>query len=292
MARNPVRSPMSRPALPRASSAMSGFFFCGSIDEPVLYASARRRKPNSSLRPQHDLLAEPRQVHLRERGDEQRLGHEVAVATPRRASCRSGGRSRGRRRWLSGSSGRLEPASAPAPSGDTSARVERVAPALDVAGEGPEVREEVVREQHRLRALQVRVAGEVDVVGRVGARRASTSCKPVHVRGDVGALAPDEQPQRGGDLVVAAAAGVELRARGARELGDPALDRGVDVLVGRRELERAVGRARASTRSSAASDLGRLVVGEQPDAGQHRRRARGNPRGRRARAAGRTTGSR
>ena len=35
VARKPVRSPMSRPALPRASSAMSGFFFWGSIDEPV-----------------------------------------------------------------------------------------------------------------------------------------------------------------------------------------------------------------------------------------------------------------
>ena len=49
---------MSRPALPRASSAMSGFFFCGSIDEPVLYASARRRKPNSSL--VHSTISSPR----------------------------------------------------------------------------------------------------------------------------------------------------------------------------------------------------------------------------------------
>ena len=50
-----------------------------------------------------------------------------------------------------GSSGRLEPASAPAPSGETSARVEAVVPAVDVAGERPEVREQMVREQHRLR---------------------------------------------------------------------------------------------------------------------------------------------
>ena len=35
VASRPVRLPMSRPALPRASSAMSGFFFCGSIDDPV-----------------------------------------------------------------------------------------------------------------------------------------------------------------------------------------------------------------------------------------------------------------
>ena len=44
-----MRLPIRRPALPRASSAMSGFFFCGSIDEPVAYASSRRAKPNSSL---------------------------------------------------------------------------------------------------------------------------------------------------------------------------------------------------------------------------------------------------
>ena len=31
----PVRLPIRRPDLPRASSAMSGFFFCGMIDEPV-----------------------------------------------------------------------------------------------------------------------------------------------------------------------------------------------------------------------------------------------------------------
>ena len=35
------------PALPRASSAMSGFFFCGMIEDPVEYASSRVTKPNS-----------------------------------------------------------------------------------------------------------------------------------------------------------------------------------------------------------------------------------------------------
>ena len=33
--RRPVRFPTSRPAFPRASSAISGFFFCGIIDDPV-----------------------------------------------------------------------------------------------------------------------------------------------------------------------------------------------------------------------------------------------------------------
>ena len=38
---------MSRPALPRASSATSGFFFCGMIEEPVEKASSRVTKENS-----------------------------------------------------------------------------------------------------------------------------------------------------------------------------------------------------------------------------------------------------
>ena len=63
----------------------------------------------------------------------------------------------------SGSSGRLDPASAPAPSGETSARRSASSESLEVAGERPEVREQVVREQHRLGALEVRVPREVDV---------------------------------------------------------------------------------------------------------------------------------
>ncbi len=47
VASNPAWSPISRPALPRASSAMSGFFFCGMIDDPVENASARVMNENS-----------------------------------------------------------------------------------------------------------------------------------------------------------------------------------------------------------------------------------------------------
>ena len=43
----PVRSPMRRPDLPRVSSATSGFFFCGMIDDPVEYASWRVTNENS-----------------------------------------------------------------------------------------------------------------------------------------------------------------------------------------------------------------------------------------------------
>ena len=96
----------------------------------------------------------------------------------------------------------------------------------------------MVRQHHRLRALQVRVAGEVGVAGVLG---------PAHQhllqRGDALDLLARPARRRNrrrssGDLVVAAAAGVQLGARGPGELGDPPLDRGVDVLVGRDERER------------------------------------------------------
>src|SRR3954468_10209171 len=44
---SPVRLPTNRPDLLRASSAMSGFFFCGMIDDPVAQASSSRAQPNS-----------------------------------------------------------------------------------------------------------------------------------------------------------------------------------------------------------------------------------------------------
>ena len=58
---------------------MSGFFFCGMIDEPVANASSSSTQPNSRRGPEADLLAEPGQVHADQRGDEQELGDEVAI---------------------------------------------------------------------------------------------------------------------------------------------------------------------------------------------------------------------
>ena len=42
-------APRSRGAFARSSSAASGFFFCGMIEEPDVHASASSQKPNSSL---------------------------------------------------------------------------------------------------------------------------------------------------------------------------------------------------------------------------------------------------
>ena len=142
-------------------------------------------------------------------------------------------------------------------------------PAVDVTRERPEVREEVVREQHRLRALEVRVAREV-VVGARGLRPLEQHLlQTVHPARGVGALALEEQAQRGRDLVVAAAAGVELRAGRPRELGDAALDRGVDVLVAGTEHEGAVGEL-DSDPIERGDHQRRLLVGEQTRAREHR----------------------
>ena len=55
---SPVRCATMRGAFARSSSAASGFFFCGMIDEPDAQASATSQKPNSSL--DHSTSSAPR----------------------------------------------------------------------------------------------------------------------------------------------------------------------------------------------------------------------------------------
>ena len=64
------------------------------------------------------------------------------------------------RAMASRSNGKPLPASAPEPSGSTLARRARFAEALPIAREHLEVRQQVVRPEHRLRAAHVRVAGD------------------------------------------------------------------------------------------------------------------------------------
>ena len=114
-------------------------------------------------RPQHPLLADPREVHAHEREIEQRLGHEVAVAhrvervVEHLREAEIGGvagrvdRERGTRQRTGAERRHVEP-------------VDGREQAVDVAGERPPVGHQVVREQDRLRALEVGVA-------RAGRRR-------------------------------------------------------------------------------------------------------------------------
>ena len=152
-----MRSPIRRPALPRASSAMSGFFFCGSIDEPVAYASASRMKPNSSV--DHSTISSPR----RERCTWVSAATNSASATKSRSETASSEFSNGRAKSSAvATDAGIERQARTRERARAERRhvgaVEAVVPAVDVAGERPEVREQMVREQHRLGALEVRVA--------------------------------------------------------------------------------------------------------------------------------------
>ena len=45
--RREIQLPTARPARPRTSSAMSGFRFCGMIEDPVVIDSGNETHPNS-----------------------------------------------------------------------------------------------------------------------------------------------------------------------------------------------------------------------------------------------------
>ena len=159
-----MRSPIRRPALPRASSAMSGFFFCGSIERAggvgVVEAWRSRTRRSTTARPPRRCATGGRRAargrtapRPRSRGrdtasrlfsnrrrEAEVVGHAVGVERERRAGQRAGAERRD--------------VGAPA----------AVEQPVDVAGQRPAVGEQVVGQQHRLGPLQVRVA-------RAGRRR-------------------------------------------------------------------------------------------------------------------------
>ena len=96
-----MRSPIRRPDLPRASSAISGFFFWGMIDEPVDHESCRVANPNSfdvhrhTSSPRRDkctpMSAVTRETPRRSRGrDTASIEFAAAVANPSSAATASG----------------------------------------------------------------------------------------------------------------------------------------------------------------------------------------------------------
>ena len=79
-AASPTRSPVSRAARPRAISAMSGFFFCGMIEEPVAKASSSVTQPNWREVQSVTSSASRDRFVVSMRRDEQELGDMVARA--------------------------------------------------------------------------------------------------------------------------------------------------------------------------------------------------------------------
>ncbi len=200
-----------------------------------------------------------------EREIEHRLGHEVAIRDrieavvehPGKAEVRSvsDGIDRERRAGERSGSQRRH----------VEARARREQP-VDVTGERPAVGEKMMSEQHRLRTLQVGVARQVRVAG-VERPPQQHLLQPVDPAGDVEQLAFAPQAEIGGNLIVAAARGVELRSGGPGKFGHPALDRGVDVLVALDEREgtrRHLGRHGVERLEHGVA----FGIGEQADSGE------------------------
>ena len=116
-----IKSPKTLPDLPRTSSAMSGFFFCGIIDEPVENASSSSMNLNSQLH-QRIISSEKRErctimieiadssSIIKSRSD---TPSRLLVVTPFRFSFSA---------TISRFNGYVVPASAPEPSGDIAMR--------------------------------------------------------------------------------------------------------------------------------------------------------------------------
>ena len=231
--------PTKRPDFPRASSAMSGFFFCGMIDDPVAQASSSRAQPNS-------------------------VDVQSTTSSPSRERCtpssaaakqNSAAKSRSLTASIELSAARSKPSSAATASGSRRSdepgeragaqRADRrplvpVLQPVDVAGDGVRVRQQLVGDEHRLGVLQVGHARRGDVLVPLGEpeQRELQGRQLRHQGPDV---VPQVQPQVGGDLVVAAAPGPQLAAERAELLEQPALEGLVHVLVGLDRRERAGG---------------------------------------------------
>ncbi len=127
----------------------------------------------------------------------------------------------------------------------------------------------MMRERHRLRALQMRIAGHDrrDVAPRKpNQRRAQLSNQVDHT----GNFVAEIEPHVESDLIVARAPGVQLAPGLANQRDQPALDREVDVFVGDIELEASI-RDFTFDALESADDRAQLVRLEQSDLREHLR---------------------
>ncbi len=127
------------------------------------------------------------------------------------------------------SMGNAVPARAAEPSGITLTRPRHCAEALAVPRQHEDVGQQMMGEEHRLRALEVRVARHPARLVLLGAGE-QRRLRPGDRRVDVTEHVAQVEPLVERDLVVPGASGVELAAERARQLDEPPLDVHVDVL--------------------------------------------------------------
>ena len=245
------RREATRGALARRSSAASGFFFCGMIEDPEAHASATWQKPNSSERPEDDLRAEPREVRRAGRRGGQEVEHEVAVGDRVDRVRRDLRRSRARARRAGGRSRSSRP---PARRRRAAAPPSRRARTRTGSRRGGTSRSRRAGDARGRRAGRAAGACSRASPSPRGARRAArcTLCRCCSLRKRLQRVRAREHGDVGRDLVVARARGVQLAADGAGDLRQPPLDRHVDVLVLVVEPERAAVELLGDTRRGRA----------------------------------------
>ena len=141
--------------------------------------------------------------------------------------------------------------------------------ALEVAPELPEVGQQVVREVHRLGALEVGVARHPPVQVALGQLHERPH-QALEQLPRLEAVGPDHHRHVRGHLVVARAGGVELPAHRPDDLGEAPLDSHVDVLVVFEDQE-AVVLDLVADGLEAALDLLEVVIPDDSAAGEHAR---------------------
>ena len=223
-------------------------------------------EPELGRRPQNQLLPDPRQVDPQQGHGEQGLGHEVPVGHGIQRVLEAGGEAQVSRHAVG-----IQRQRRPGQRAGTQRRhvspVPGVHQPVDVAGQRPAVGQQVMGQEDRLGLLEVRVAREVGATRLVGPI-SQCGLERGDQAGQVGQFVEDPEPEVGGHLVVSAPAGVQPGPRFAGQLGDPPLDRSVDVLVGRHKGEGSVGQLslRGIQRLEHRRGIG---VGHEPDPGQH-----------------------
>ena len=218
--------------------------------------------------PQREVGGQPREMHAGDGGGGQVLQHVVAVADGIQAVGAHRREAEVARQRLAVDGERGAGQGGRAQRQHVGPRV-AAGEALAVALEHENVGQQVMGEDDRLRALQVRVARHrrVHRLRRSRQQRLLRAAQPGHRLGhDV--LEVETLVQR--DLVVARATGVELAADVPHQLDEPPLDVGVDVLQLGPEAEGAGVQLAAHRLQSLHQRVG-LGGGEQAGAGQRAR---------------------